>query len=1096
MLISELGFRKIHHSILLFFSIFVLAGSVGSANGAVLGTYYASDYNILNGTYLSGSVPPSVTSVDADYFIVRSVRTDTSVNTYNPSEYALLGSTSWVLGSVSNLTSNDDVNMGFRSYFSGTDIEDYVDNNTSDVDSNTDKGTHSNFSAQQYDPDSIYDTLTEGNTSRVKGDWGITSSAFTSTGVHSSYRYMGGTSPDVDNMTVTKLYLRYSGIGTVAIALYTGGTLTDSTGATKRTEAYNVAVSTGWNEIDVPDYDWEKNTVTWIGWCHGGGNVYYSASSGDAGDFQSARGRWNQDTPLDADETNSMPTTPGSGSFSNYWYALNVEYETPNYEMDLEVQWTNADYDERNEELAIYVDKGSNTHSLDATGGYMIIGDGTPNWGSTTGTISFWVQWDSVSNRPWGQHDNMETRFSGSNLVVDWGAASSITSNTSFTVGKWYFIAIVWDENTGDLYLYVGDEDNAPAEDTHLSGWTDTVSNEGVAENNFMASRGGIDPTDGYGEELRYWNTSRSLAEIQGDYDTELTGSETNLGSYFKLNNNFDDIGPDNNDGSGSGSYLFSSDVSFDAAPSENIRVDVWSGTAWQNLFTDLTSGWNNASVSSYLTSSTFTIRFKGSIETGDKTQDTWNIDAVLLHTWTDQYTTEVEFTGSSNTYSLEQLNWTSDSAWTTGSVNVTIQLYNHTLENYPTSGNGYIAYTSSSIQNTDDTKYQLIMSYPQDFRNDTGGWKIKVKGVKSTVTEFDFKADLIEFKPTYYSEYIASTEFLFSSMTSNASTQLNFTIVSQCNISSVNVTVQIWNYSSSTYATSGEGHLPYTSIGPNETKILSINTNPQFFTSNGNAKIKITGVLATQNQFQQEINQVIIKVSTQTSSQPFDWFTTLLYVLPVVFVLPFLLVLGLKRRKTTKPHIERKPVAFSKSFGMTHQQMIGKKMLLEIDPKSDYQNALFNFVSEARNNGETLFIFTSMNSTLHSAVSRTENVKFLLTSLKTSRIQQINETETLLPAADLSVSLDAIVRYQKVEADKTVNMLFDNLSDVILTCGFEKTYKFMRFLLEAISSPKTTALFMFNPAAHDPTVSSSIRGLFQTHLAYTKRGPNVRTSF
>jgi len=175
---------------------------------------------------------------------------------------------------------------------------------------------------------------------------------------------------------------------------------------------------------------------------------------------------------------------------------------------------------------------------------------------------------------------------------------------------------------------------------------------------------------------------------------------------------------------------------------------------------------------------------------------------------------------------------------------------------------------------------------------------------------------------------------------------------------------------------------------------------------------------------------------------------------------------------------------------------MVGKKMLLEIDPKSDYQNALFNFVSEAGNNGERLFIFTSMNSTLHSMVSGTENVKFFLTSLKTSRIQQINETETLLPAADLSVSLDAIVRYQKVEADKTVNMLFDNLSDVILTCGFEKTYKFMRFLLEAISSPKTTALFMFNPAAHDPTVSSSIRGLFQTHLAYTKRGPNVRTLF
>ncbi|NWF97260.1 MAG: hypothetical protein HXY34_14070, partial [Candidatus Thorarchaeota archaeon] len=41
---------------------------------------------------------------------------------------------------------------------------DYVDNDDSDVDSSSDKGTHSNFTAQQYGPDVIYDTLTEEST--------------------------------------------------------------------------------------------------------------------------------------------------------------------------------------------------------------------------------------------------------------------------------------------------------------------------------------------------------------------------------------------------------------------------------------------------------------------------------------------------------------------------------------------------------------------------------------------------------------------------------------------------------------------------------------------------------------------------------------------------------------------------------------------------------------------------------------------------------------------------------------------------------------------------------------------------------------------
>lgn len=67
---------------------------------------------------------------------------------------------------------------------------------------------------------------------------------------------------------------------------------------------------------------------------------------------------------------------------------------------------------------------------------------------------------------------------------------------------------------------------------------------------------------------------------------------------------------------------------------SEDIQVDVWNGSMWENLFTDLSSGWNNVSVSSHLDSSTFTIRFKGSDETSDTIQDNWKIDATLLHVW------------------------------------------------------------------------------------------------------------------------------------------------------------------------------------------------------------------------------------------------------------------------------------------------------------------------------------------------------------------------------------------------------------------------------------------------------------------------------
>jgi hypothetical protein len=303
----------------------------------------------------------------------------------------------------------------------------------------------------------------------------------------------------------------------------------------------------------------------------------------------------------------------------------------------------------------------TNTYSLDATGGHMIVGNGNPDWGSARGTISFWLQWDIVDDRPWGQHTNMETRISGTHLVLDWGGDNSLTSSTSFTAGEWYFIAIVWDEFSNDLILYVGDEDTAPTVDASTGSWYSSVSYVGVTQNNFMNSRAGSYQVNGHGDDLRYYDTDRGLAEIQSDYNIELTGSEANLRSYFKLNNNFDDIGPDNNDGSGSGSYSFSTDVAFGGAEtnyeldlevqftnlvdflpteelciyagalgSEDLRVDYWSGSAWENLATDLTAdSWNNYTVS--LTSSTFTVRFNGGSETSDTTQDQWEIDAVLV---------------------------------------------------------------------------------------------------------------------------------------------------------------------------------------------------------------------------------------------------------------------------------------------------------------------------------------------------------------------------------------------------------------------------------------------------------------------------------
>jgi hypothetical protein len=136
--------------------------------------------------------------------------------------------------------------------------------------------------------------------------------------------------------------------------------------------------------------------------------------------------------------------------------------------------------------------------------------------------------------------------------------------------------------------------------------------------------------------------------------------------------------------------------------------------------------------------------------------------------------------------------------------------------------------------------------------------------------------ADWVEYEPGFYSEYSVSTEFMMSAMTLNTPAQLNFTVVGEYDVTGVSVTIQVWNYSSSAYVTSGEGYLSYSSSGSNETKLLSIDTNPQFYASNGNAMIRITGISSTTIQYQQKTNQNKLAYSYSSSS-------TYNYVLKIV---------------------------------------------------------------------------------------------------------------------------------------------------------------------------------------------------------------------
>jgi len=668
--------------------------------------YYPNGYSVLYGTYLSGTVPGSVQTVDSNYFIVRSIGTASSTMAYNPSGYSLLGSTTFVSGTTGDLISDNGVYMTFRSYENITCKLQYYD--SSEGESSSNSATYS---------DKVILTITP---------------------------------------SLTGYYL--------VIA---------SAGLRGSSDAYDIRVRMTIDGTTYANPTWKPDEA----------NMWESFFT-------------------------SKVINLGSGS-----HTIRIQYSSENFAQTVTIRRARImalkllDYESNEAEneqtvtSGTYADIVTRTFTPSTAGVYLIIATAEVEAASTSNSIYTRLQIDGVAK------DEM------------------------ITVG----------ETTTDYEVF------AAHNVTTLSAASHTIK--------IQAYRGG-----GFG--TMYIRRARITAVRLSDYYEYQTAGSEEVSTTSSTN--WQDKTVLTFTPSVAGSYLIvaTAKINLNTAingyqPAVNFTIDGTEYGYWQaglSASTDYLTfaAMVNASLSA--TSHTLKIAYRTTSASYAASIRDARIVAVKLAR---QYVSEVEFTGSTNTEPWTQLDWTVDSAWTIGSVTVTIQIYNYTLGGYPTSGNGYDSYTSSSIANTDQTRTQTITTNPTHFRDGSGNWKIKVNGVKIATSQFDFKADWIEFKTTYYSGYTASTEFTFSNMPTTVPGQLNFTIVSEYNIASVSVTIQVWNYSSSAYVNSGEGYLTYMSSGSNETKLLSINTNPQFYASNGNAKIKITGLKSTSSQYLQKINQI-----------------------------------------------------------------------------------------------------------------------------------------------------------------------------------------------------------------------------------------------
>jgi hypothetical protein len=915
-------------------------------------TYYPSSYNLVTGTYLSGSVPGSVEAVDANYFIVKSSETATSTTAYYPSNYGLLGSTTFVSGATTDLVSDNGVYMTFRSYFSGTATS-YNPSNYNLLGSTTlASGLVSNLASD----DSSYMTFNSyvsafSTTSNTRAQIGYRSNTGTNTLSSPKSRTWDGSAWSGESELATAgspvrwVRTAYCPISTryyerVMVTLSDDGNLDAYVwDGTAWSVTNNIgSVGTTANAYRAFDVQYEKTSgKAMLVYSTGGGTVDMQYKTWDGSTWSSAN---NLDLTGTASGTVvywiALAQKPTSGAneialicseaTTSYAYAKIWDGSTWGNEKKFTTTALGAP---QREEFAIAYEQSSG-HAI-----AMIAATKNSEWS---------VEWNGAT---WGS--DVSTNFAGNQLVMimtakadpasdkilvatvdssirlytqywsgsSW-AASSIQQDNFIDTSSTRCLDFAWEPTGSKGLLVYGTTAGSITYRTFTAPSTwGAATDVAMGTNTHAWVRLRCNPRSVTGDVKILGavleTTANALGAITWDGTTFTAisagtfSSNTATSSYECFDLKFQEFGDPSEytsevEFTGTSTPALWTEVTWKvdsacsaASASVTLQLYNWntpgypgSGDGYISYTSSGTPNTDETQSQTITTNPTYfresgTGNWKVKVKTVKSTSTSFQskIDWIQVRPGLEQYTSEVEFLGSSNTNTWTQLVWNVDSAWTLGSVSVTIQVYDYTLGGgggYPTSGDGYDSYTSSSTANTDQTRTQTITTNPQHFRNGTGYWKIKVKGVKNTATQFDFKADWVEFKPSYYSEYTVSTEFLFSSMMSSTPTQLNFTVVSEYDIASVSVTIQVWNYSSSpqAYVTSGEGYLTYTSTGTNVTKVLSINTNPQFYTSSGYAKIKVSGVKSTTTEFQQKINQIKLTYRYNASS-------TYDYVLKVV---------------------------------------------------------------------------------------------------------------------------------------------------------------------------------------------------------------------
>jgi len=163
---------------------------------------------------------------------------------------------------------------------------------------------------------------------------------------------------------------------------------------------------------------------------------------------------------------------------------------------------------------------------------------------------------------------------------------------------------------------------------------------------------------------------------------------------------------------------------------------------------------------------------------------------------------------------------------------------------------------------------------------------------------------------------------------------------------------------------------------------------------------------------------------------------------------------------------------ASKRIIGKQLEEARGYLILLKFTDPKHFSTTCRRLSFEALAKGYNVVVFTRKGSLLEEELRKLD-VTFLYLTLEPKRLQK--EPEYHIPLKD-PTKLFAVL--SEVTTSEAVLIVFDNLSDLLFTVGFDKAYIFTRHIAELAAQTKATILIGLNREAHNKQVEAAFETL------------------